>query len=189
MASILNSYAAFSNPSKLQAVAAATEARGTAIDAVYADQSDKDVSVEDFLQLMITQLSNQDFLNPTDNSQFLTQMAQFSSMQQMQTLAGYSKSNYTMSLLGKEVVLTKYSVGGNASQVTGIVERVSLANDDFKILVDGTFYGLDQVISVNSGKDAAADLPEALAKAVAEALSADLTENDVEAEAEAEAEN
>jgi flagellar hook assembly protein FlgD len=181
MDSILNSYTAFSNTANRRAVASETERSGAAIDAVYADKGDNGVSVEDFLQLMITQLSNQDFLNPTDNSQFLSQMAQFSSMQQMQALAGYSKSNYTMSLLGKEVTLTKMSIGGHASQISGIVEKVSLDNNDFKIYVNGMSYDLDQIVSAKPGKDPSADMPEAFAKAVANALSSDGTDSDSDA--------
>jgi flagellar basal-body rod modification protein FlgD len=41
---------------------------------------------DDFLKLLITQLQNQDPLSPMDNSQFLAQMAQFSSLEQMQNL-------------------------------------------------------------------------------------------------------
>lgn len=173
MDSIQSSYTAIPNTANRRTVASATEQAGTAIDAVYADKGDNGVSVEDFLQLMITQLSNQDFMNPTDNSQFLSQMAQFSSMQQMQALAGYSKSNYTMSMLGKEVTLTKMSIGGHASQISGIVEKVSLDNNDYKIIVNGTSYDLDQIISAKPGKDPTDDMPEAFAKAVADALSAD----------------
>ena len=38
---------------------------------------------QDFLQLLTTQLQNQDPLNPTDSTQFVSQLAQFSSLEQM----------------------------------------------------------------------------------------------------------
>ena len=41
---------------------------------------------EDFLKLLTTQLSNQDPLKPMDDTQFIAQMAQFSSLQQATTL-------------------------------------------------------------------------------------------------------
>ncbi len=43
----------------------------------------KDVSTSEFLKLLVTQLQNQDPLDPMDNSQFLTQLATFSSMEQL----------------------------------------------------------------------------------------------------------
>ena len=59
------------------------------------------VSVNDFLNLMVMQIRNQDFLNPMEDMDFVTQLAQFATMQQMQELASYSKSNYVSSLIGQ----------------------------------------------------------------------------------------
>lgn len=39
-----------------------------------------------FLKLLATQLANQDPLNPTDDTQFIAQLAQFSSLEQMSNL-------------------------------------------------------------------------------------------------------
>lgn len=38
---------------------------------------------ETFLKLLVTQIQNQDPLNPTDSTQFVTQLAQFSELEQM----------------------------------------------------------------------------------------------------------
>ena len=54
---------------------------GDVIDAVFGDASDKAVSMEDFLTLMVAQLKNQDFMNPVDDTQYVTQLAQISTMQ------------------------------------------------------------------------------------------------------------
>ena len=42
----------------------------------------KELGQEDFLQLLVTQLKNQDPLNPTDNTEFVAQLAQFSQLEQ-----------------------------------------------------------------------------------------------------------
>jgi flagellar basal-body rod modification protein FlgD len=41
------------------------------------------VSTNEFLKLLVTQLQNQDPMNPMDNSEFLTQLSSFSSMEQL----------------------------------------------------------------------------------------------------------
>ena len=56
-----------------------TNGTGDVIDAVFADSNDK-VTMEDFLSLMVAQLKNQDFMNPMDDTQYITQLAQISSM-------------------------------------------------------------------------------------------------------------
>lgn len=118
------------------------------IDAVYADPSEKQVSVDDFLQLMVKQLQNQDFMNPVDNTQYLSQLAQFATMQQMKDLAYYSKSNFMMSLVGKEVTAAKFSIGGNLEKITGKVEKISFFNDDYNIYVNGNPYTLSQIMEI-----------------------------------------
>ena len=74
---------------------------GDVIDAVFGDASDKAVSMEDFLTLMVAQLKNQDFMNPVDDTQYVTQLAQISTMQQMEEMAYNAKSTYVASLGGQ----------------------------------------------------------------------------------------
>jgi flagellar basal-body rod modification protein FlgD len=45
--------------------------------------SDPTVNQQTFLQLLVTQIKNQNPLNPTDGTQFLSQLAQFSELEQM----------------------------------------------------------------------------------------------------------
>jgi flagellar basal-body rod modification protein FlgD len=45
--------------------------------------SDPTVNKQTFLQLLVTQIKNQNPLNPTDGTQFLSQLAQFSELEQM----------------------------------------------------------------------------------------------------------
>lgn len=130
-----------------------TEKPGNVIDAVYADANEKDITVQNFLDMMIQQLKNQDFMNPVDDTQYLTQMAQFATMQQMQELAYNSKSSYVMGLVGKEVTVAKLGIGGNLSQKTGAVEKISLVNGDFKIVVGGEEYSLSQLMEVKGDVD------------------------------------
>lgn len=122
---------------------------GQAIDAVYADPKEKQVSVDNFLQLMIAQLKNQDFTNPVDDTQYVTQLAQFATMQQMQELAYHSKSNFMMSLVGKDVTVAKLSYGGKVDKVIAPVEKISFVGNEFKIFVKGKEYNIDQLMEIH----------------------------------------
>lgn len=110
-----------------------TNASGTASN-VSADGSVKSrsttVSKDEFLNLLVTQLKNQDPLNPTDQKEMLAQLAQFSSLEQMQNLnqtlsAGsqFSQIAQSAALIGKTV-----TAGTADSPVTGAVTSVAVQN-------------------------------------------------------------
>lgn len=73
-----------------------------------------DLGKDEFLKLMLAQLQNQDPLNPVDSTAFVTQTAQFTSLEQLQNIysavtslatevAGYSRVGSASALLGKTV--------------------------------------------------------------------------------------
>jgi flagellar basal-body rod modification protein FlgD len=78
------------------------------------DKNSTVLGKEDFLQLLVTQLKNQDPLNPADPTAFTAQLAQFSSLEQLfnvnQTLEKVNTSNAelerlsALSMLGKQIV-------------------------------------------------------------------------------------
>ncbi|MDO5112374.1 MAG: flagellar hook capping FlgD N-terminal domain-containing protein [Clostridia bacterium] len=70
-----------------------------------------------FLQLLVTQLSNQNPLEPTSDTEFISQMANFSSLEQMQNLNGSMQTMTANSLIGQRVCSSIVADGdGNRSQ-------------------------------------------------------------------------
>lgn len=116
-------------------------------------KNNSDLDFSDFLNLMIAQLKNQDFMDPVDNSEYMTQMTQFASMQAMNELADYSKTNYAMSLVGKEVTASRYTASGNLDTTTGTVEKVSLVNNEYVLYVGGKTYSMEQIMQVSVPKE------------------------------------
>lgn len=125
---------------------------GDVIDAVFGDASDKAVSMEDFLTLMVAQLKNQDFMNPVDDTQYVTQLAQISTMQQMEEMAYNAKSTYVTSLVGKTVTAAKFTVAGDLKKTEGVVNKVSLLDGKFVIYVEGESYGMDEIMEIRDRK-------------------------------------
>ena len=123
---------------------------GKTYNAVFVDEEDTGLKVDDFLNLMVTQLKNQDFLNPVDDTQYVAQMAQFASLQQMKEMAEYSKTSYAMSLVGKNVTAAKYSVSGKLDKVTGVITKVSLVDNEYKIFIGDKSFSLSQIMEVNN---------------------------------------
>jgi flagellar basal-body rod modification protein FlgD len=96
---------------------------------------------EDFLKLLVSQLQNQDPLNPSDPTEFTAQLAQFSSLEQLSNVNKNleqlvaSQSLAAMSFIGREVVAENsgfrlgdggvdlgYRLGGPAEEVTVFVQ-------------------------------------------------------------------
>ena len=80
-----------------------------------------------FLQLMVAQLQDQDPLNPADTSNYLSELAQFTSLEQetntansTQTLTTQSASSEALSLLGRTVTYTDATGASQNGQVTAV---------------------------------------------------------------------
>ena len=109
------------------------------------------LSQQDFLQLLVTQMTSQDPLNPTNSQDLLSQMTQFSTlnantmlqsqMSEMQSLNQFSEAG---SLLGKQVTLQLDAT----TTGSGIVSGVDTSGDVPQLIVNGQPYSLAQVISV-----------------------------------------
>ena len=82
-----------------------------------------------FLKLLIAELSNQDPLNPMEDREFVSQMATFSSLEQMQnmnkTLESMAEANKfsAVQYIGKAVAFTK-GEGEEMTQVAAVVNHV-----------------------------------------------------------------
>src|SRR4030042_3122841 len=94
----------------------------------------KDLGKDEFLKLLITELKHQDPTNPMQDREFIAQMAQFSSLEQMlnfntnmKKLLENSAFQSTYSLLGLNVEIqseSKIDNNGNLMPINGVVESV-----------------------------------------------------------------
>ena len=113
------------------------------------------MGMQDFLKILLTQLTYQDPLKPMDNQQFMAQMAQFTSLQQTQqlnektdALLSTQASLQSVGLLGRTV-----EIGSGTGTITGTVKALSLATDTPQLTLEtptGVLTGisLGQITSV-----------------------------------------
>lgn len=103
---------------------------------------------EAFLQLLVCQIQNQDPLNPQDDTEFVSQLATFSQLEQMQNLnASYEKSQ-AFSLIGKDVIINTEDSTGRETQVAGKVQYVNASGSNVQLYVNGELYDLDDLYAV-----------------------------------------
>lgn len=112
------------------------------------DPSDMDQS--DFLKLMTEQLKSQDFNNPTDNTQFIAQMAQFTALSSQQQATYYAQASYAANLVGKTVVVGYLNNSGNYVTDEGTVSAMQFSGNDFKYVVNGTSYESSNIMEVKA---------------------------------------
>jgi flagellar basal-body rod modification protein FlgD len=112
-----------------------------------------ELDMDDFLQLMIAQLSNQDVMNPVSDTDFIAQMAQFSSLEGMKTLQEYTLSSYAVSYAGKHVIIASPNEQtGDLDTIYGLVERITFMNGSPKVVVNGVEYDLHTVMEVSDSE-------------------------------------
>lgn len=111
------------------------------------------LSQNDFLQLLVAQMQNQDPTNPVSSDQFMQEMASFTEvtdLSQLQTLTQSLLTNQVatqgLDLLGRQITAETSS----GTQVTGTVTELSMVQGQPMLTVNGTQLSVSQVISVQS---------------------------------------
>jgi flagellar basal-body rod modification protein FlgD len=104
-------------------------------------------SQQTFLQLLVTQLKNQDPLNPQDSHEFVAELAQFSSLEQM---ANMNKSITTVLELSVTNVIgrTVTVLDPQGNTVTGIVDGIVYYADGPAVSVNGQDYAFSTVQNI-----------------------------------------
>jgi flagellar basal-body rod modification protein FlgD len=111
----------------------------------------KTLGQEDFLKLIAVQMKSQDPLNPMKDTEFISQMANFTSLEQMknlttsfETFVSQQRSVDAQSYLGKTVTLLAGETGTVSGQVSGITFEEGMP----RIVVNGTAYDPALVTSI-----------------------------------------
>jgi len=112
-------------------------------------QPQQSLGRDDFLKILITQLSYQDPTSPMEDKEFIAQMAQFSTLEQMTAMASdFSRltsmlmGNEASSALGKSVEIVE-----GERVIQGLVQAVTRGEIP-QVLVNGSFYNWENVSKV-----------------------------------------
>ena len=111
-----------------------------------------ELKTEDFIKMMITQLQNQDPLEPAKNQELLAQMSQIGQLQSSTTLQESLKGMVLQNQIGAAAGLIGKTVQGMDAQnetVTGLVNSVKVASDTVSLELDnGKTLELSRVTSI-----------------------------------------
>jgi flagellar basal-body rod modification protein FlgD len=112
----------------------------------------------DYMTLLVTQLQNQNPLEPLDNNEMAAQLAQFSQLEQLESMNRSfadvlidMKREYAASLIGKEISFSADNGAGAEELTTGVVEQVINNIDGETVVVTGNHVvSVNDIISVKS---------------------------------------
>ncbi len=108
----------------------------------------------DYLKLLVTQLRNQNPLEPMDNSEMASQLSQFASLEQLEGMnstfgkvLAATQVSQAATLVGK---LISYYSAEDGSVLAGRVEHAEFENGEVRLMVDGSAIGLAEVLAVGN---------------------------------------
>ena len=112
-----------------------------------------DLDKEAFLQLLVTQMKYQDPLEPTDNTEYVSQLATFSELEQMTNLVASSDLSRASQLVGQYVtVKEKNETTGEETIIGGKVDSVTVENGKGYLNIGDSKYSIDNLDSVVDAK-------------------------------------
>ncbi len=111
---------------------------------------------DDFLQLLVAQMKYQDPMEPTENTQWVSQYAQFSQVEELQNMAQNMSLSRASGLVGQTVIMSVENDKGEATEVEGNVDFVSYEGGNAYLSINGELYAMSDLKHVVDSKYLAA---------------------------------
>lgn len=115
-------------------------------------QSGNTLDKDAFLQLLVAQMKYQDPLEPTSNTEYISQYATFSELEQMQNMSASMDLFRASALVGQTVLLNVRDSQGRLTQVQGPVDFVTYENNKAYLSIRGELYSMDDLATVADPK-------------------------------------
>lgn len=132
-------------------VSSATSAPGTTRTNTSTSDAFSNLGMNEFIKLMITELQNQDPLNPMDNAQMLEQIGQIREIASNDNLTDTLESlmlNQGMSMAGGLMGKTVTALSDDSERIEGTVERILIEDGEAKLIV--TADEIEYTVSLNN---------------------------------------
>ena len=107
-------------------------------------KTNNELGKDDFLQLLVTQLQHQDPLAPMEDKDFIAQMAQFTSLEQMKNMNNAVQITQATSYIGKQVTWAD----DTGAEQTGVVNSVKIVNREPKLVIGEKSIALSKILSI-----------------------------------------
>ncbi len=119
-------------------------------------KSNSTVDKDQFLQLLVAQMKYQDPLEPTSNTEYVSQYATFSELEQMQNMSASLELARASGLVGQTVLMDVTDSAGRTTTIQGNVDYVVYEANKAYLSINGELYSLDDLNNVADQKYLAA---------------------------------
>lgn len=127
-----------------------------------------------FLQLLVAQMKYQDPMEPTSNTEYIAQYAQFSQVEALNNMSQNMELSRYSSFVGKEVVIASEGSDGKTSEVRGFVDYVTFEGGKAYFSIEGNLYAAsDMVTAISNEYSNAEDIAKDFAKTLKDLPSVD----------------
>lgn len=109
---------------------------------------DKDM----FLQLLVAEMKYQDPLEPTTNTEYVSELANFSQIEATQNVQGKMDEMSAANYVGKYVIINTTDSSGNQQYVSGMVDFLEKKDDGYYISVNDGLYNINEIETVADEK-------------------------------------
>ncbi len=110
-----------------------------------ANSANNGMDKEAFLQLLVAQMQYQDPLQPTTNTEYVAQYAQFSQVEQIQNMAASTDLARASALVGETVFVKVTSSSGAPGVKEGKVDYVMFENNKAYLSIEESLYSIDDL--------------------------------------------
>ena len=107
-------------------------------------KTNNELGKDDFLKLLVTQLQEQDPLKPMEDKEFISQMAQFTSLEQMKNMNTSVQITQATSYIGKKVTWAD----DTGAEQSGTVDSVKIVNGEPKVVIGDKNIALSKILSI-----------------------------------------
>ncbi|MDR0949051.1 MAG: hypothetical protein LBM69_06020 [Lachnospiraceae bacterium] len=111
-------------------------------------KSSSGMDKDSFLQLLVAQMKYQDPLQPTSNTEYVSQYAQFSQVEQVQNMASTMEMQRAGSLVGQQVYLNTTTASGDSQTIRGRVDYVVYQQGKAFLAINEELYSLSDLETV-----------------------------------------
>ena len=105
-----------------------------------------------FLQLLVAQMKYQDPLEPTSNTEYISQYAQFSQVEALNNMSTTMELSRYSSYVGKEVVIQSTDASGKTTETRGFVDYVTFEEGKAYFSIEGNLYKAEDMVTVISNE-------------------------------------